>query len=267
MATVRVCAGGLGKTLHTPPHSPMLPCHGSMVLQSARASSNTPNQRTKVVHVPGPADSVKQTKNTDNITRAITRRILESNSHTNCQQRCALHKLALNRIANSFGQSVCMAARFGFAWPRCRIAAGRVGGGSSAEMSDCGWPAWVSVVAVGKYREYPECPGAKAKPWGYLREWHGERVARHDVTRRICPNTDRNQHIANTERNQQRSRHIKSDAGSFRTMTSARRAVRTEAKRAAKRAARRAAKRAASRAAKRAARRAARRAAAATSRA
>ena len=68
---------------------------------------------------------------------------------------------------------------------------------SSAEMGEAGWPARVSVVAVGRYKEYPKYEGAsEASPMDYLRLRHGSKVAVFDVVRHTWPHTACNQQTA-----------------------------------------------------------------------
>ena len=54
---------------------------------------------------------------------------------------------------------------------------------SLAQTAERGWPARVSVVAVGRWRKYPESQGAKPSPLDYLRAAHGSEVVELDVTR------------------------------------------------------------------------------------
>jgi hypothetical protein len=69
------------------------------------------------------------------------------------------------------------------------------------------WYKWkriprVSVVAIGKWREYPEYPGAKATPQSYMPKGNGSGVAWFDVMRCRVPNTacDRRTNTTDTEK-------------------------------------------------------------------
>lgn len=58
------------------------------------------------------------------------------------------------------------------------------------------WPEWgdrVSIIAVGRWRYYPELPGARSLPQDYLPVGTVAEIAWLDVLRRKLPNTTRNQ--------------------------------------------------------------------------